>query len=208
MGSPAAAATLRPGSAPTSWPSALRSAISGGELSTGSAQDSYPCPRQVSPLTASPLWRPNPPPKALSILTGFCLDSKQASPHRRPQPAAPGSRSFKPGPLPARATRKPAGPAPRFCPPGGPGATPQAEASPVSRPLCSGLLRPLTLKVGLEVTFAEGAEVAMQRSQIPGGGRGRHQPQQPEERAPGPAAETRSRHADEAGARRGPTAPP
>uniref|UniRef100_A0A8P0P2D5 Tetratricopeptide repeat domain 16 n=1 Tax=Canis lupus familiaris TaxID=9615 RepID=A0A8P0P2D5_CANLF len=77
-----------------------------------------------------------------------------------------------------------------------------------NRPLCPGLLRPLTLKVGLEVTFAEGAEVAMQRSQIPGGGRGRHQPQQPEERAPGPAAETRSRHTDEAGAGCGPTAPP
>uniref|UniRef100_A0A452SFK1 Tetratricopeptide repeat domain 16 n=1 Tax=Ursus americanus TaxID=9643 RepID=A0A452SFK1_URSAM len=83
-----------------------------------------------------------------------------------------------------------------------------SEGSPVRRPLRSGLLRLLTLKVGLEVTFAEGAEVAMQRSQVPGGGRSRDQPQQPEERAPGPAAASRSRHAGVAGAGSGPTAPP
>lgn len=52
-----------------------------------------------------------------------------------------------------------------------------------------------TLEVGLEVTFAEGAEVAMQQSQVPGGDRSRDQSQQPEERAPGPGAMHHSRNA-------------
>lgn len=52
-------------SAPTRWPSGLRSALSGHELSRGSAQDSRPSPRQASSLTASPVRRSKLPPKAL-----------------------------------------------------------------------------------------------------------------------------------------------
>uniref|UniRef100_H0VDR9 Tetratricopeptide repeat domain 16 n=1 Tax=Cavia porcellus TaxID=10141 RepID=H0VDR9_CAVPO len=52
----------------------------------------------------------------------------------------------------------------------------------------------LTRQVRPEVAFAEGTKVAAQRSQVPGGGRGRDQCEQPGERAPGPAAAWRSRH--------------
>lgn len=154
------------------------------------------------------------PPKALlsnaSLHPDRALPRPQtASPNPRPKFDAPGSQS-----LNARPTSGPGHPevcgsrAPVLPSRSGPGATPKSEGSPVRRPLRSGLLRLLTLKVGLEVTFAEGAEVAMQRSQVPGGGRSRDQPQQPEERAPGPAAASRSRHAGVAGAGSGPTAPP
>uniref|UniRef100_A0A8C9C1Y7 Tetratricopeptide repeat domain 16 n=1 Tax=Phocoena sinus TaxID=42100 RepID=A0A8C9C1Y7_PHOSS len=85
-----------------------------------------------------------------------------------------------------------------------------SEGSPVRRPLRSGRPRLLTLEVGPEVTFAEGAEVAAQRSQVPGGGRGRDKPEQPEERAPGPAAAPHSRHPGEtrAGRNLGPNRAP
>lgn len=60
----------------------------------------------------------------------------------------------------------------------------------------------LTLEVGPEVTFAEGAEVAAQRLDVPRGSRdgGRQEPQEPEERAPRPAAtrRRRRRHPSEA----------
>lgn len=104
----------------------------------------------------------------LSILARLCLDPKHAFPNPRPKSSIPGSQSLSaghaevcgscPSVLPSRSS---------------PGTNPKSEGSPVPRPLCSGHLRLLTLKVGLEVTFAEAAEVAMQRSQVPGGGRGR-----------------------------------
>ena len=43
--------------------------------------------------------------------------------------------------------------------------------------LVLGQVRLRTLEVGLAMTFAEGAGVAVQRSQVPGGDRGRDQPQ-------------------------------
>lgn len=84
-------------------------------------------------MTASPPWRPGPPIKArgqrpLSILAGFCLDPKQASPNPRLKFRAPGSRGASTlGPLLALAVLKSGGSAPRFYPPG---PTPTQHRSP------------------------------------------------------------------------------
>lgn len=59
-------------------------------------------------------------------------------------------------------------------------------------------LPPLTRQVGPEVAFAERAEGAAQRSHVPGGGGSQGQPEQPEDRAPGPVAVPRHRHPVEA----------
>lgn len=191
-------------SAPTRWPSGLRSALSGHELSRGSAQDSRPSPRQASSLTASPVRRSKLPPKALlskaSHHPGRALPGPQTG-IPKPSPQVPCPRLS--GSLEAGPTSDPGRPEVWGVPPSvllsrsGAGAPPRSEGSPVRRPLRSGRPRLLTLEVGPEVTFAEGAEVAAQRSQVPGGGRGRDKPEQPEERAPGPAAAPHSRHPGE-----------
>lgn len=82
---------------------------------------------------------------------------------------------------------------------------PRAAGPQMFRPPASSRLRappprlpPLTRQVGPEVAFAERAEAAAQRSHVPGGGGSQGQPEQPENRAPGPAAEPRHRHPVEA----------
>lgn len=121
---------------------------------------------------ASPLWRPSAPHKALlsnaSLHPGKALPGPQTC-FPKPSPQVQYSRFSVPQHGPRGSLRVP--------PLGStlqvkPGDNPKSEGSPVRRPLCSGHLRLLTLKVGLEVTFAEAAEVAMQRSQVPGSGRG------------------------------------
>uniref|UniRef100_A0A8C5KG70 Tetratricopeptide repeat domain 16 n=1 Tax=Jaculus jaculus TaxID=51337 RepID=A0A8C5KG70_JACJA len=89
------------------------------------------------------------------------------------------------------------GPTPQWFSPRGPQMLRPHGSSPTCHPP-HWASPPLTWQVRPEVAFAEGAEVAAQRSQVPGGGG-----EKPEEPAPGPTLVPRNRHPCEARSRSG-----
>ena len=125
-------------SAPTRWPSGLRSALSGRELSRGSAQDSRPSPRQASSLTASPVRRSKLPPKALlskaSLHPGRALPGPQTGiPKPSPQVPCPRlSGSLNAGPTSGPGRPEVWGSHPRFYSPGPAPAHPRGPRAPRS----------------------------------------------------------------------------
>lgn len=152
---------VRLGSAPSRPPAELCSALSGCPRSTGSAPDPSAC-SQGRTLPGRPFPRGGlalprgPAVKGLSPPWQGSAGARTSIP--KPWPQLPSPRLSTQVPLPVRAVPESAVLPPRGSP--SPGPAPGSVGPPVGpRPSSPRLL---TLEVGLEVTFAEGAEAAAQ----------------------------------------------